>query len=102
MLDREVQRGQSMTGIYGIGPQDAAVQESEGPIFDRSIEHLGTSDLNIIAMRKLLLQACDDLERGLPPLGSQITAMDERGLETDIPATADWYEAVKPALAARW
>ena len=41
----------------GINVQDRAVQETMGPIVDRSKEHLGPADAAIIAARKLLQQA---------------------------------------------
>jgi phenylpropionate dioxygenase-like ring-hydroxylating dioxygenase large terminal subunit len=63
-LDRDVQRYHSTTGIEGIGLQDAAVQESMGPIIDRSREILGSGDAAIVAFRKLLLTMADEVEQG--------------------------------------
>jgi hypothetical protein len=61
---------QSYTGIMGIGDQDHAVVESMGDIYDRSREHLGTSDLMVIRLRRLLLKWARELqEHGTPPLG---------------------------------
>src|SRR4030095_9799951 len=48
LLDRERQRSVSYTGIVGVGNQDRAVTESMGPIYDRTKEHLGTTDLAIV------------------------------------------------------
>ena len=56
LIDREVQRTQSFSGIDGIQPQDQAVQESMGEIVDRSFEHLAASDIMIARVRRLLLQ----------------------------------------------
>jgi phthalate 4,5-dioxygenase len=67
LLDREVQRTRRFFGVPGISPQDAAVQESMGPIADRSIEHLGSSDSAIIRVRRLWLSAVQD--GSAPPLG---------------------------------
>ena len=36
MLDREKQKTESFTGIMGVSEQDAAIQDSQGPIQDRS------------------------------------------------------------------
>lgn len=67
-IDREKQRTESFTGIRGIREQDLAVQEEQwGPISPRRKEHLGTSDLAIIAMRKRLLREVRDLEDGVEP-----------------------------------
>ena len=59
LLDREVQRTRRFFGVPGISPQDAAVQESMGPIADRSIEHLGSSDSAVIRVRRLWLNAVE-------------------------------------------
>jgi hypothetical protein len=51
-----------MTDIHGFAVQDQALQESMGPLVDRTLERLGTSDTAIIAARRRLLQEI----RGLP------------------------------------
>jgi phenylpropionate dioxygenase-like ring-hydroxylating dioxygenase large terminal subunit len=60
LIDREAQRTmRSYSGIpNGNEPQDRGVQESMGPIYDRTQEHLGTSDMMIIAARRRLISAC--------------------------------------------
>jgi hypothetical protein len=67
LIDRDLQRTGSYTGILGVVQQDLAVTESMGTIYDRSAEHLGTSDKAIIRMRELLLRAAKDLEQGIEP-----------------------------------
>jgi phenylpropionate dioxygenase-like ring-hydroxylating dioxygenase large terminal subunit len=57
MIDRQVQRTQTYTGITGTNTQDRAVQESMGSLADRSLERLGTTDRAIIATRRYLMQA---------------------------------------------
>jgi phenylpropionate dioxygenase-like ring-hydroxylating dioxygenase large terminal subunit len=71
LLDRERQRTGNFTGIEGIPNQDAAVQESMGPIVDRSLEHLGTSDVGIARFRRLLLRLARDLADGEAPRAAQ-------------------------------
>jgi hypothetical protein len=56
-----------MTGIHGFATQDMAIQESMGPLVDRTRERLGTSDTAIIAARRLLLQEIRALEAGEEP-----------------------------------
>jgi phthalate 4,5-dioxygenase oxygenase subunit len=90
LIDRQLQRSrQSFTGIYGSGPQDAAVQESMGPIYDRSQEHLGASDAGIIAMRRHLLKAQRDpgLILGLDPASHHVRAVD-----MNLPPEVDFVE----------
>ena len=56
------------TGIKGIRIQDMAVQEDQrGPVSDRSREHLGTSDLGVIATRRRLQKQMRDLMEGHEP-----------------------------------
>jgi hypothetical protein len=66
-IDRDRQRTSTMTGIHGFAAQDQAVQESMGPVVDRTRERLGTSDTAIIAARRLLLQEIHALQQGREP-----------------------------------
>jgi hypothetical protein len=68
LIDRDQQRHASFTGIRGIREQDLAVQEDQrGPIADRTRERLGSSDTAIVAVRRRLLNAIQDLQRGVEP-----------------------------------
>ncbi len=71
LVDRDVQRTRTFTGIPGVSEQDLAVQESMGPICDRTREHLGTSDLGIIATRRRIIQSAQALESGEEPYAAQ-------------------------------
>jgi phthalate 4,5-dioxygenase len=70
-IDRNQQRNSSMTGIHGFAAQDQAMQESMGPIVDRTRERLGTSDTAIIAMRRLLLAEIHALQQKLEPFAAR-------------------------------
>ena len=68
--DREAMKTESWSGIEGLFIQDNAVQESMGPIVDRTIEHLGTTDIAIITARRLYIKAARELsEQGIEPPG---------------------------------
>jgi phthalate 4,5-dioxygenase len=67
LIDRERQHTGNYTGILGIQEQDKAMTESMGPIVNRSQEHLGTSDLAIIAARRRLLRVIRELQEGVEP-----------------------------------
>jgi phenylpropionate dioxygenase-like ring-hydroxylating dioxygenase large terminal subunit len=56
LLDREAQRNGSYTGIQGVSEQDAAIQNSQGPIVDRSREHLGATDIGLVRFRDYMLK----------------------------------------------
>ncbi len=66
-LDREAQKTVSYTGITGVSEQDAAIQDSQGPVQDRTREHLGPTDAGIVEFRKMLLANARALQGGLPP-----------------------------------
>ncbi len=67
LIDRKLQRTKSYTGIKGVSEQDAAVQDSQGPIADRTREHLGPTDLGIMHFRKLVMDAARALQKGEAP-----------------------------------
>ena len=69
--DREAMAsGRSFAGLRGGNRiQDAAVQMSEGKIYDRRKEHLVPADLAIIRMRRLLTDSISLVEEGKQPLG---------------------------------
>jgi phthalate 4,5-dioxygenase len=63
-------RGTSHSGLRGVQMEDAVVQESMGPIYDRSKEHLGSSDIAVVRMRRLMLQSVRGfVANAQPPLG---------------------------------
>ncbi len=64
LIDREVQRKATFTGIEGVMQQDQAITESMGPIVDRSFEHLAPSDRMIVQTRRRLAAAARALASG--------------------------------------
>jgi hypothetical protein len=62
LVDRDAQRNVSFSGLKEFVSQDRMVTESMGPLFDRSQEHLGTTDKAVIKMRQMLIKAARDLE----------------------------------------
>ena len=69
--DREAMAaGRSFAGFRGGNRiQDAAVQMSEGRLYDRAKEHLVPADLAIIRMRRLFADSIGLVEAGGAPLG---------------------------------
>jgi phthalate 4,5-dioxygenase len=67
LIDRVLQKRESFTGIKGISEQDAAIQDSQGLIHDRTREMLGPTDLGVSSFRALMLGAARNLAAGLPP-----------------------------------
>jgi phthalate 4,5-dioxygenase len=71
LIDRDAQkRGETFSGVRGIAQQDASLQESMGPIVDRSKERLVSSDTGIIKARQKLRKAVEALrDEGVTPPG---------------------------------
>jgi phthalate 4,5-dioxygenase len=94
LIDRNVQRTSSFTGVEGIHTQDQMITESMGPIVDRTAEHLGSSDAMVIRTRQRVLNAAKALrDQGTPP-----PAVDNpevylvRSGSFVLPRDADWLE----------
>ena len=95
-IDRGMQRrGEDYTGIRGIFDQDQAVTESMGPVYDRSTEHLGSSDAMVIRVRRRLLGAADELAaHGTVPYSVDHPAVyRQRSGGVFLPEGADWWAA---------
>jgi len=102
LIDRKAQKTVSFTGIGSIHLQDQAVTESMGPVYDRTREHLGTSDAMVIRTRKRLLDAARALrDRGQIPPGVDdpgVYAVRSGGVV--LPRGADWIEATQKLRTA--
>jgi nitrite reductase/ring-hydroxylating ferredoxin subunit len=94
-IDREQQKTDSFTGIGSIFLQDQMATESMGPIYDRTQERLGTSDMMVIRTRKRLIDAARALrDRGQVPPGvdnPEVYAVRSGGVV--LPRTANWLAA---------
>ena len=67
LIDREVQRTSTFSGVADFVSQDLMVTESMGPIYDRTQEQLGSTDKAISRMRHLLISAAKGLAEGKEP-----------------------------------
>ena len=72
--------------------EDFIIEESMGPIMDRSKEFLGTSDTVIVRTRRMFLRALEDHAKGTAPFGvdSGIDYRSIRALAIRFPREADW------------
>ena len=99
-IDREAQRNKSFTGIEGVNVQDRAIQESMGPIVDRSREFLGPADMCIVTARKMLIEAVRMVQDGAAPLGTSDSYYTVRAVQDLIPSTVDWRGPLLPLMQA--
>jgi hypothetical protein len=101
-IDREKQRTTSFTGIEGIPLQDQAITESMGTLLNRSLEHLGTSDIMVARVRNRLQQAALGLvEKQITPPGvDEPEVYRVRSGGAILPRDQDWLEGIAPLLPA--
>jgi phthalate 4,5-dioxygenase len=103
LIDRQLQKTESMTGIQGVNTQDYALQEGMGAILDRSKEHVGTTDRAIILLRKVLLDSLTAMENG-----EELRAIDPqtyrhlRAVDRTIPKGTSWKVVCEPDFATRF
>jgi len=92
LIDRIAQKGISYSGIRDFRSQDAMATETAGPIYDRTREHLGSTDVAVIRLHRLLLRAAKGLAEGSEPpaLGGSGDFRTIRGAEKVLADGEDW------------
>jgi hypothetical protein len=69
LQDRDEMRTRTFAGLgFSFQEQDRFAVESQGAISDRTREHLGASDRGIVAMRRQMLNAIEEMKAGREPL----------------------------------
>jgi phthalate 4,5-dioxygenase len=103
MMDRAAQkRGDTYSGVKGISMQDASLQESMGPIVDRTKERLVSTDSGIIMARRKLWRAVEALrDEGVTPPGVDVTHQAVRSAAVVLPMDQSFAEACAEALRVR-
>jgi phthalate 4,5-dioxygenase len=103
LIDRAAQKaGKTYSGVEGIAMQDASLQESMGPIVDRTKENLVSTDNGIIMARHRLLRAVKALnDKGEIPPGVDPAHQKVRSAAVVLPRDKAFKDAAKDALVAR-
>ncbi|MFL6798546.1 MAG: Rieske 2Fe-2S domain-containing protein [Xanthobacteraceae bacterium] len=102
MIDRAAQRaGGTYCGVAGIAMQDAAIQESMGPVQDRSKENLVSTDNGVIMARIRLRKAALAAADGTLPDGIDPATHAVRSASVVLPDNVSFYEGAADALIAR-
>jgi phenylpropionate dioxygenase-like ring-hydroxylating dioxygenase large terminal subunit len=103
LMDRDAQKaGHTFSGIAGFGIQDASVQESMGPIQDRTRENLVSTDNGIIMARHRLMKAAKELvAKGTLPPSRDPAHQRVRSVAVVLPAGTPFQEGAGEALKAR-
>jgi phthalate 4,5-dioxygenase len=100
--DRAWMKNGMMSGIKGILTQDHAVCETQGRILDRSKEHLGSSDIAVVAWRRMMIRMARALaEKGEAPAMLSMPAWDQvKAVTVVYPDERSWKEEVPLAAGA--
>jgi phthalate 4,5-dioxygenase len=103
LIDREAQRrGETYSGVEGIAMQDASLQESMGPIVDRTKENLVSCDNGIIMARHRLIRAAKALaDKGITPPGVELAHQRVRSASVILSPDQAFKDAAREALTAR-
>jgi phthalate 4,5-dioxygenase len=102
LIDRAAQKaGTTFSGVKGIAMQDASLQESMGPIVDRTKENLVSTDNGIILARHRLLRALKALEKGEMPPGIRAEHQHVRSAAVVLPPDKHFKDAAKEALVVQ-
>jgi phthalate 4,5-dioxygenase oxygenase subunit len=103
LMDRAAQRrGDTYSGVEGIAIQDGSLQESMGPIVDRTKENLVSTDNGIIMARHRLMRAAKELvEKGIQPPGVDLAHQRVRSAAVILPPDQPFKDAAKDALCVR-
>src|SRR5215468_5084123 len=103
LMDRAAQKaGKTYSGVAGFASQDASLQESMGPICDRTKENLVSTDNGIIMARHRLMRAAKALvDKGTIPPGVDPEHHKVRSASVVLPPDQAFKDAAKEALTSR-
>ncbi len=103
LIDRAAQKaGKTFSGVAGFAMQDASLQESMGPICDRTKENLVSTDNGIIMARHRLMRAAKALaDKGVTPPGVDPAHQKIRSCSIVLPPDVAFKDGAKEALNAK-
>jgi phenylpropionate dioxygenase-like ring-hydroxylating dioxygenase large terminal subunit len=91
--DREAMRD-SWSGVRGVVMEDLAMAMSQGPIADRSNEHLVPADKAVVRARRLLLESARRVAAGGDPIGAHADVARIVACDHTVPRDARWQALV--------
>jgi hypothetical protein len=102
LIDRAAQKaGKTFSGVKGFAIQDSSLQESMGPICDRTKENLVSTDNGIIMARHRMLRSLKAFQdKGTPPPGVDPVHQKVRSVSIVLPPEQAFKDGAKEALVA--
>jgi phthalate 4,5-dioxygenase oxygenase subunit len=102
LIDRAAQKaGRTYSGVEGFAMQDASLQESMGPVVDRTKETLVSTDSGIIMARQRLLRAVKALvENDVTPPGIDPAHQRVRSVAIVLPPDQPFKDGAREAMIA--
>jgi hypothetical protein len=102
MIDRAAQKaGKTYSGVATIAMQGSSIQESMGPIQDRSKENLVSTDNGVIMARVRLRKAVAAMQAGKEPDGIDPATHAVRSASIVLPEHVGFYEAAAEVLTVK-
>jgi hypothetical protein len=90
-----MRRGDTFSGLMNFLPEDIAVMESMGAVYQREYECLLNSDLGVSRMRRTLVDNAERVQRGEAPQGLAGGEM-PCGLQFELAPGARWQDQPRP------
>jgi nitrite reductase/ring-hydroxylating ferredoxin subunit len=82
------------TGLRGVEVEDAAIALSQGPLYDRSKEHLVPADQAVMRVRRVLLDSVRRVMDNQPPVGVGVDLSGVSACDAELPDGAAWQDLI--------
>ena len=89
--DREKMK-QNWTGLRGVEVEDASIALSQGPLYDRSKEHLVPADRAVMRVRRVLIDSVRRNMDGGDPVGVGLDLSHVGACDADLPDGKAWQD----------
>jgi phenylpropionate dioxygenase-like ring-hydroxylating dioxygenase large terminal subunit len=85
---------ESWTGLRGVEVEDATIALSQGPLYDRSKEHLVPADQAVMRVRRVMLDSVKRVAENKPPLGVGLDLRRVVALDAELAEGSVWQDLV--------
>jgi phenylpropionate dioxygenase-like ring-hydroxylating dioxygenase large terminal subunit len=85
---------ENWTGLRGVEVEDAAIALSQGPLYDRSKEHLVPADQAVMRVRRVMLDSVRRVMKGEAPIGVGVDLRGVMACDAQLPDDGVWQALV--------